>query len=321
MKQTKFMNRVDLKSLRMLTLVGASLAFFNHASFAADWDGRVMEIERKMDVSKNGTFQFSVPVGSVVIENHDYSHIEYSGTFKAKNSREADRVFPRLEEKSGVTGDRTEFVIQWKGRKAPKSSGLSGQHRLKLPKAIHVEITSAGGSIKMGDRGGSVVVTGSGGSIRVGEILGPIKATTSGGSITIKDCGGDAALNSSGGSIKTGDVNGSLVANTSGGSIQVGNIAGNFQANTSGGSIHATLESQISKPMNLKTSGGSIHVRVKPDFQATLDAKTSGGRVICDLPLKVAGKFSKKSIHGAVNGGGPKVTLRTSGGSIRLSEI
>ncbi len=312
---------IGLVARRILALLCAPVALLSLTANAAEWKGKEMSLERRLDVSKGGTFQFSVPVGSVVIENHDQGHIEYSGTFKAQNARDADRLFPHLEEESGVNGEQTELVFQWGKGKPKKWSGVSGEHRLKVPKAIHLEISSAGGSIKIGDRGGSVTVTGSGGSLRVGEILGFVKATTSGGSIAIEDCGGNATLNTSGGGIKIGDVNGSLMARTSGGSISVGNIAGHLEAKTSGGSIHATLNSQIQKPMNLSTSGGDIHVRVSPDFKATLDARTSGGRVVCDLPMKVSGKFSKKSIHGAVNGGGPKVTMRTSGGSIRLGKI
>jgi hypothetical protein len=38
--------------------------------------------------------------------------------------------------------------------------------------------------------------------------------------------------------------------------------------------------------------------------------------VDCELPVDGASK--RNSIHGKVNGGGPKVTLHTSGGSIKV---
>ena len=316
-----------MAQLRLHQIVPAlALGFVGTALFAsalngAEWNGKVMKVDRKLEIAKDGSFKFSVPVGSVTIENHDEAFIEYHGQFKAKNNKDADRVFPHLKEKSSVRGDRTELVIEWANKKAPKNSGLSGEHVLKIPKAASIDISTAGGSIKLGDRGGAVAVRCSGGSILAGKVLSQFSAITSGGSIAVGDCDGNAALNTSGGSIKTGHIHGSLVAKTSGGSINVGNISGHVEAKTSGGSIKASLKSQIQKPVNLVTSGGNINLTVNPDFRATLDAKTSGGRVVCDLPMKVSGKFSKKMIQGAVNGGGPKITMRTSGGNIRLSKF
>ena len=103
--------------------------------------------------------------------------------------------------------------------------------------------------------------------------------------------------------------------------IRDSSVSGHLDAKTSGGSINARLENQIQRPVSLMTSGGSISLVVNPNFKAVLDAKTSGGRVICDLPLEVSGKFSKRAIEGAVNGGGPKITMKTSGGNIVLKKM
>ena len=306
-----------------VALVGG--AYFESALQGAEngsrGNGSQWEIERRIDVAKGSTFQFSVPVGSVVIENHKAAHVEYSGEFKAKNKREADRLFPLIEEKSSIVGNHTELVFQWKNKKSPRNSRLSGKHRIKLPQGIGIEIRTAGGSIEVADRTGAVTLKSSGGSLRLGKVDGKVAALTSGGSISLGHCNGDANLKTSGGSIKAGNVNGSLSAHTSGGKIAVGNVSGHLDAKTSGGSINARLEHQIQRPVSLITSGGSINLAVRPDFKAVLDAKTSGGRVICDLPVEVSGKFSKKAIEGAVNGGGPKITMKTSGGNIVLKRM
>lgn len=315
-------NRIPLVGLfPMLALVAVGASLVLASIDDVNRDGKLMIIDRKMELSKGGVFRFSVPVGAVKIENHDEGFVAYHGEFEAKNEREADRIFPFLEEKSVVRGNRTELVIQWRNNKAPRKSNLRGEHVLRIPRSVDIEIITAGGSIVAGDRGGAVDVQSSGGSIKVGEVQGILNARTSGGSIVVGDCHGNAVLNTSGGSINTGHVHGSLAAQTSGGSINVGTIAGHVEAKTSGGNISASLSHQIQKPVGLYTSGGNINLKVKSDFRATLDAKTSGGRVVCDLPMKVSGKFSKKMIVGAVNGGGPKITMRTSGGNIRLTKF
>ena len=53
---------------------------------------------------------------------------------------------------------------------------------------------------------------------------------------------------------------------------------------------------------------------------AEIDASTSGGSVSCDLPITTQGRMSKSSLRGTIGSGGPLLTLRTSGGSIRISE-
>ena len=49
-----------------------------------------------------------------------------------------------------------------------------------------------------------------------------------------------------------------------------------------------------------------------------VDAHTSGGKVIFDLPITVHGSNSRNELRGELNGGGPLLKLRSSGGSIKL---
>jgi hypothetical protein len=49
-----------------------------------------------------------------------------------------------------------------------------------------------------------------------------------------------------------------------------------------------------------------------------VNAKTSGGRVHTDFKVALSGEISKRSMKGEMNGGGPELYLRTSGGSIYL---
>ena len=82
--------------------------------------------------------------------------------------------------------------------------------------------------------------------------------------------------------------------------------------------ITAELAKQIEDPLELSTSGGYISLAVPGDFKADLHASTSGGRVACELPLE--GMIKPSSINGKVNGGGPEVTLHTSGGNIEVAK-
>lgn len=76
----------------------------------------------------------------------------------------------------------------------------------------------------------------------------------------------------------------------------------------------ATAHQEQHKELELRASGGSIHLLVLANLKAELHAGTSRGSVRCDLPLQ--GSVKKRSIDAKVNGGGPKVHLHTSGGSV-----
>jgi hypothetical protein len=141
---------------------------------------------------------------------------------------------------------------------------------------------------------------------------------TSGGSISVSDLEGDIDAKTSGGSINIGDVQGDVELHTSGGSISTDNIYGEIDAHTSGGSVNVRFAEQITKDASLSTSGGSITAYLPRDIKVDLDASTSGGHVRTDF--NVDGRIKKNRVKGSINGGGPKLSLRTSGGSVKIKK-
>ena len=79
------------------------------------------------------------------------------------------------------------------------------------------------------------------------------------------------------------------------------------------------LPKNPTKDSKLKTSGGSITAYLAKDVAVNLTAKTSGGRVSSEFAVN--GSISKRKIEGTINGGGPELVLKTSGGSVRIKEI
>ncbi len=142
---------------------------------------------------------------------------------------------------------------------------------------------------------------------------------TGGGSIDVSDLNGKIDARTSGGSIELGRIKGDVDINTSGGSIKVDEVIGNIDAHTSGGSIKATISKQPTKDAKLSTSGGSVTAYLLPSIKVDLDASTSGGRVKSDFD--VDGEVSKRSVRGEINGGGPKLKLKTSGGSVSVRKL
>lgn len=179
-----------------------------------------------------------------------------------------------------------------------------------------VKARTSGGSLRFGQLGGSVWGRTSGGSISLDRCVGSADVHTSGGSITIGEAGGSVIADTSGGSIRIERARGDVVARTSGGGINVEEVMGAIDASTSGGSIHASIAAQPAADCRLSTSGGSVTVRLDPTLAVTIDAR--GNRVRSDVPITVTGELGRGRLAGTLNGGGPTLTLRTSGGSVRI---
>ena len=210
---------------------------------------------------------------------------------------------------------------------------------IETPRRFDVDLETSGGRIVVEDINGTIEAISSGGGLHFESVDGPIYGRTSGGSIYLEGTSGDADLKTSGGSINIGEVDGKVqartsggkisierggdpvFAKTSGGSIEIGEALGAVQASTSGGHIRAGISAQPSADSKLTTSGGSVTVYLNPSIALNLDARASGGRVRSDLPITVQGDISKNRLEGDLNGGGPLLYLRSSGGSVNLRAL
>lgn len=239
-----------------------------------------------------------------------------------------------------------------------KLNRLKIRFQVTVPQQYNVDLATSSGSISVADLDGEVRAKTSGGSLRFGNVKGRVTGRTSGGSIKLTSCGNPIDLKTSGGSIEVGDVAGEVKAETSGGSLRFGEIqgtiwgktsggniklaacrgdaqvetsggsiilksvAGAVNAKTSGGSIRAVMTTQPEHDGNLHTSGGGIVVTLIPDIAVDVEARTSGGRVSTDFPVMsvIQGKAPQNRLKGTINGGGPLLKLRTSGGNIQLQK-
>ncbi len=160
----------------------------------------------------------------------------------------------------------------------------------------------------------------SGGSISVDNVQGETRSKTSGGSLHFDLIAGNIWGRTSGGSIRIENAGGEVDAHTSGGSITVEEVLGAIKADTSGGSVTATITQQPQSDCSLTTSGGGITVYLAEEIAADLNARSSGGRVTTEFPVTVQGEVRKNEIQAKLNGGGPELYLRTSGGSVHIKK-
>ncbi len=217
-----------------------------------------------------------------------------------------------------VTGEFKNRTNRWWNRGRRK---LRLRYVISVPTEYNVDLKTSGGSISVDDLEGEVKSKTSGGSLTFGDIKGPVYGRTSGGSIHIGEVEGEVDAHTSGGSITIKKARGRVVARTSGGSINVEEVMGSIEASTSGGTVTAHISRQPKHRCYLKTSGGSVKVYLAEDIALDIDASTSGGHVETDFPVTIQGRISKRSLRAKINGGGPEMVLKTSGGSIYLRKL
>lgn len=218
------------------------------------------------------------------------------------------------------------------------------RYTLTVPKKLNLFVKTAAGHITIADVDGPVTAQSSGGHVSAGHIGGTANITTAGGHITVSDSTGPATLTTAGGHIKIGDVGGDLVATTAGGHIETGHVKGAVKAKTAGGhiaiaqadgaveartvggNVTARIGAQPKNASYLESNAGSVNVELASNVKVDIDAESSDGSISSDYELERpaddnSSHFRRSgSAHGKINGGGPKLELRSSFGRIRISK-
>jgi hypothetical protein len=275
------------------------------------------QLERDFDVSPGGLLTIQAEGGSIEVNSSESDSVflqispqnldEFEKYYEVQFQQDGNNVHLEIESKKKVGG-----FFSWGRKRGYLITAL-------VPSRFNIDVKTSGGNISVADLKGEVQTETSGGNLTFGNVEGDIVGKTSGGNIDVGEVYGNARLGTSGGSITVKKGGADLVAKTSGGNIFVAEVAGSIHATTSGGSVKAVLTS-ASHDCLLSTSGGNVNVKLAADLGFQVNASTSGGRVTLS-GMAVQGEISKRKIKGRLNQGGPDLTLKTSGGSIRIESM
>jgi hypothetical protein len=307
-----------------LVILAAVMLMFTGAAFADIQD----TIDRSFSVRPGGTLKVDTKRGSIEVEGHRGSTVEVKVIREVKTSdkEKAREILEKFPVEFDQSGDDVTITATYEERNIVKKllNDINKKLRVKfvvsVPDVYNVDLRTSGGSVRVRGLEGRILSRTSGGSLTFDGITGDIEGRTSGGSIKIGNVEGSADIHTSGGSITIEKAAGTVDAHTSGGSITVHEVMGAIQADTSGGSIKAHITRQPASPCRLTTSGGSVTVYMGGDIGVDVNARTSGGSVHTEFPVTVQGEIKRSRLDAKLNGGGPELYLRTSGGSIYLKK-
>lgn len=294
---------------RLLVIIVAALG--SSAALAAQ-----RSYDKKLDAPPGGRLTFDADVGSVVVVGRDAPEVVIHADLQGSDSFLEGFRISAQQTSSGVTVSARTAHDDWFGWFSWFNFGSTHvRFDLEVPRGYPIDLRTSGGRIDVRDLSADVRARTSGGSVVVQDVSGTINAHTSGGSIEAERLNGPARLTTSGGGIAVTDSTGDLYVRTSGGSIHIQNEDGRVDGHTSGGGIRAQL--RANRGVTLATSGGSITLLLPQDTHAAIAAATSGGRVTSDFPVTTT-QFASNDLRGAIGGGGPPISLHTSGGSIHI---
>ena len=334
-----------MKSLFPLLAIGALLA--SPVGLPAKI---IRTVEKTFTVQPGGNLKATTQGGDITIRTADINEVRITAkqVIRASTDKEADALLEKLSltiEQHGndivaeakyaertlgfrfgnwppVQVDFT-VILPMRFNADLQSSPTDTQGQVKagpLKASINLDLHTSGGDITVASLQGSVRARTSGGNLKFDRIDGDLEGHTSGGDIILKEGTARAKLGTSGGDIEIDRAGGPTEVSTSGGDLKINSVAQLISATTSGGNVHATITEPLRQDTLLSTSGGDVRVRIVKGAGFELDASTSGGDVRAEgLTITIArGGVGRSRLVGSVNGGGPRLKLRSSGGDISV---
>ncbi len=275
-----------------------------------DSDGYREREEKRFATKGRPTVQLTTFDGPIVVRGWDRDEvsveIEKRGRDKAAvadiqviANQKGDTV--SVEARKKDTGDRGSYSIGW--------HGVSRSARLVV-------------SVPTGS---NLIVRTGDGSIRVDHVDGRVELRSGDGSVTGRDLSGDVVAHTEDGAIRLEDVDGRCDVASDDGSIAVQGRLDGLRVRTEDGSVvvRAGAGSKISRDWNLSTGDGSMVLYVTDALGASLDAEAQDGSVKLDsgLTFERDGERSRNALRGRLGVGGPRLTMRSGDGSIRLRRL
>jgi DUF4097 and DUF4098 domain-containing protein YvlB len=187
-----------------------------------------------------------------------------------------------------------------------------------------VRILTHSGEIRVAGAGNGADLKTYGGDVAIGPVAGDLKISTAAGDIRGGAITGSASADTAGGDIRFERVGGNLDAKTAGGDVIAPFVGGSVKATTAGGDVRIGVSRDLRGGVTIHNDGGDVSLSLPPDGKAEVDLEVTGAddedtMIRTDFPgLTVIRRPGTQRLTGAINGGGEKIVIRTSSGTIRL---
>jgi hypothetical protein len=264
--------------------------------------------------------------GSVMVEaaEGDAVRIEVKLDFDTDQEAVADRVQKNLTlafaRQGGVVTVGAEYSrsVHWDFENWPP---VKPAFKLLVPARCNLDLYTRDGNLMVGLLGGAMKARTHYGAITFRGVQGSIEAQSEFGDITVQHCTGALKLRSVSGNFRVGPVGGFADVFGYGGEIEVQSAGGGIKAETSGADLLVGFAHPVTAPATLRTGGANVILTFDERSACTLDLRASifGKVVNVKDRLKLtptSGAFGKSRLKATLNGGGPQIVAKASGGYV-----
>ncbi len=203
-------------------------------------------------------------------------------------------------------------------------STSSGDYRIGKVSG-RVKILTHSGEIRVAGAGAGADLKTFGGDIVIGPVTGDLKASTLAGDIVVDSVSGSTLADTNGGDIRIERVGGNLDVRTSGGDIRAPRVGGAVRAASAGGEIRIGITACDPKGgVTIHNDGGDVSLALPADCKADVELIVTGAD---EEDATIRSDFSELAISkkpgvqrgtASLNGGGGKIVVKTTSGTIRL---
>lgn len=248
-------------------------------------------------------------------------HIESSADTEAKAASFLKALQFQVEAAENTVALRArnprETGIRWVW---DEDAHLDLDYEIVVPQRCHVEVKNRDGAVTIGNLAGRMSVEAGGGVVFLRRIDGTATLRVDSGSIVVSRCSGDVSATLRQGTIRLGTIGGNVTAKNSSGDIEVMTARAAVQADAIAGDVTIGFAAPVAAASRVTTSGGTIRAQIDPLARCVVDASTLWGTIAARLPVEVdSGAPGTRRLQGRLNGGGPLITLRASGGDVVLT--
>jgi DUF4097 and DUF4098 domain-containing protein YvlB len=199
--------------------------------------------------------------------------------------------------------------------------GISVDYEITLPPDSAVRTESGSGDQRVEDMRGKLELRTGSGDMRLRN-TGAVRIHTGSGDVEAFEVSDSFAAEAGSGDIRVeGKALGDVHVTTGSGNIELRGMKGALEAESASGDV--TIEGEQAGSWNVRTSSGNVELRLPDNAAFDLDASTGSGeietgrQVVAMVQGKIGG--ARSQISGKANGGGPRLTVHTGSGDIRIN--
>lgn len=252
-------------------------------------------------------------------------HVLVRETMEVEDEAAADRRLQdldlQIEQVQMLVSVKTRYrrAVRWAWESWPP---VALAYVVKVPRTCSVDLVTPEGDITVCALKGAVNARTGDGAIFVGEVNGSVRVTNTRGDVSVTACSGELNITAKSGNVLVGRASGLTKISASGGLIEVQSARGNLHIEADGADIKARFVHPLTESSELRASGGDIEAVFDQRSACTLSvrASTFGTVKAKNITLVTeSGKIGSSSVVATLNGGGPKIVINSSGGSVRLT--